>query len=123
MGDETLVAPMWEARDDVTVAPERPRRAFVLDLDGKHDVSDAERYGRVTAVYRDGEPRPPLWSNSFVREFMERTKFDPFLDFLIITGNMNANVLVVAHLVANYDNVNLLLFDSAQCEYVLRTIT
>lgn len=101
------------------------RRVFVMDHDPGRDVSDAERFGEVLYLYQHKERRPSVFSHALLKDVfsrMEEAEYDPDIDFVVVTGNMAMVTLVVTSLVARDGTVNLLLFDSAQEEYVQRTV-
>ncbi len=102
------------------------RRVFILERDTRHDISGASRYGSVLPLFNDGERQPSIWSQHFADQIMsrlERNKFDQYVDYVLVAGQQVPVVLFVATCVAAYSNVNLLLFDSVNGEYVHKAIT
>lgn len=100
------------------------RRVFILEPT-KFDLNGADRFGELSYLYRADEPRPSVWSNAFVDECFSRLEsagYSSERDFLLACGSQVPNLLLVSNLVATYDTVNLLLFDSNLDEYVHKQI-
>ena len=102
------------------------RRVFVMDKDPRRDVSDAGRYGELLFVYDAGEHKPSVWSNAMIKDVLDRMtrmEYDADIDYVVVTGNTVMITLVVCSLLARDGMLNLLLFDSAQEEYVHKTVS
>ena len=100
------------------------RRVFMIDSDPKHDVSDARRFGSLQTLWGRHEPRPSVFSHAFVKETtsrMDELEYDPEVDYIVVTGNVVMNTVLITSLAMRDDTVNLLLYDSAMEEYVHKT--
>jgi hypothetical protein len=99
--------------------------AFTVEPTPRFDISDASRFGKITEIWPNTLDQPPLWSNSWVRRTIERMMkagYDEHRDFIIVSGPVAPTVLLVAHLVAEFECVNLLFFDAKAREYIHKAI-
>lgn len=102
------------------------RRVFMLEADTKHDVTRATRYGEIVSLFSRGEKQPSIWSQHFQDEILSRLRasnFNEYADYILGAGQQVPVLLMTSYVVATYENVNLLLFDSSNEEYVLKAIT
>lgn len=102
------------------------RLAFVLDGSTRFDVTPAKRHGDVKYVFDQNEEKPSIWSATYYEHAlakMANQDYDPDLDYLVAAGSQVPLLLLVAHLVARFGQVNLLLFDSTTSEYVHKRVS
>jgi len=99
-------------------------KVFVLEP-VKYDLSSVGEYGDIHYLYEANEPRSSVWTSAFVNDCFSRLKnfdFNCDRDFILVSGAQVPLTLLVAHLVASFETVNLLLFDAKHNEYVHKSI-
>jgi hypothetical protein len=97
---------------DVRVEP----RCFLL-LRPDKDCRRAAEHGALVTVFPDGERRPSIWSDDFVREALRRLRgheYDPSLDSLVVAGSVVPVVTVACAVTHEYGRPPRLLFFDAQ---------
>jgi hypothetical protein len=98
-------------------------RVFILSPTD-YDVSDAERYGKLTCVFTG--PRPSIFDHArFREEFKKRIRalgFDNRTDHFLCIGTSVPMVLSASFLCQDYGYVKMLFFHAAEQRYVMRII-
>jgi hypothetical protein len=101
-------------------------RVFVLELDNcRHDVADAERYGRLETIFARGERRGGMWSEEFPREVIKRLvelDFKPSSDYIVAAGNTVALHVATCAMVSYYGPFRMLFWSAADRRYVTREV-
>ncbi len=91
----------------------------------KLNVTQASKWGVLEHIFKQGERRSSIWSESFKNEVIERLQcinFDPEEDSLIIAGHMVPLIIAVALLVTTYGGVRVLFYSAVDRDYVPRTL-
>jgi hypothetical protein len=100
-------------------------RVFVLQINGKYDVSAAKSYGQI--VYLVSSRLNPFDLDKFVGtveyELYSTYKFDAKKDAICLTGSSILVALFLAVLAHHHKKINVLLFDAKTSKYRLRILT
>lgn len=100
-------------------------RVFFAQESTRFDTNSAKFYGDPVFIMKIGSSVPPFRTDElFARLDEELTgqSYNPEVDFFALTGPHAVVALTLAHLVAKYKQVKVLLFDAAIERYVDRTI-
>lgn len=98
-------------------------RAFVLQPSNKYDISMVEAYGEI--VYLIDEylsPFDPDKTIQRMRDSLDRLKFNPNQDAIVLTGASILISIFLSVLTHDYKKVKTLLFDARTAKYKLVTI-
>ena len=98
-------------------------RAFVLQPSNKYDISMAEAYGEI--VYLIDEylsPFDPDKTIQRMRDELNRLKFNPDEDAIVLTGASILISVFLSVLAYDYHKVKTLLFDARTGKYKLVVI-
>jgi hypothetical protein len=89
--------------------------------DARNDISAASQHGEIVQLFGRHRRRASLWSVEFREEqvpaALEEFDFDPRTDFLLHAGPSMAIAIVLGLLVAQYGEVRVLMYDSANGTY------
>jgi len=103
----------------------RYSRVYIVNKAG-HDFSSAEKYGELVPVTTGNmnvfRPDRPLFQ---IQEVLE--EFDPATDYLLLTGNVFANVLAVTSILAarfskSLAELRFLVYDAKNQRYLHHTL-
>lgn len=89
-------------------------RAFIVEQP-RLDVSGAERFGKLSVLFRAGRYRPSVWEPAFAQAIVGRLReerFDPESDYIVLTGQQLLLVGLVAAVVAAYGKFTALAFNA-----------
>ena len=98
-------------------------RVFVIE-EGRHDMSDAERFGPVIALFKPRELNY-LEPEDIVRRVevaLAARDFDQTTDYICLSGYMVACAFAMVALSRIYESFHVLIFDAQKRTYTERMI-
>lgn len=90
----------------------------------EQDVSAAAKFGEVVYLFDADGSRPSIWSDEFGEQVVKTLmnwRFNPDEDFILCTGKMVPLMMLSLTALAEFEVINLLLYNSVEREYVRRT--
>jgi hypothetical protein len=105
-------------------------RVFVLDPDvtknPKFNTASLEKFGKVAFIFNKSwtmSPLRPAASLKAMRRALESQKFDPFTDYIVLTGPFHTINLLIWALARAYEPIRVLMFDARNDGYVEHVLT
>lgn len=98
-------------------------RVFVIEPTRPDFLQGLQEYGEVVFIFQGS--RASLFSDDFQTQLIASLRehnFDPDEDFVAVTGKQVPLFIFAAAVVANYGEVDALMFSSSERRYIQRTI-
>lgn len=96
------------------------KKVFVVNFNG-HDLTEASKYGQL--VYLTTGSINIFATDRLVYHLINALKEIEEEDFLLLSGNIVANILAFCIILTKHKKVNVLIYNFKNKGYVLRTIT
>ena len=93
----------------------------------KHDIdiSTAAAHGEIVFLFNRGDGKPNIFDDRFqdvIDKRLTEIRYNPDIDYIVISGQMIAIVTMVGLLTAAYGEIRVLVFSAGDRKYVVKTI-